>query len=43
MVFAPPPSRYAPAISGELAEAAQRYGLSRLEAAAYERIGVPLV
>jgi hypothetical protein len=30
-------------ISGELAEAAQRHGLTRLEAAAYQRLGVPLV
>ncbi len=32
-----------PVISGELAEAAERYGLTQLEAAAYDRLGVPLV
>jgi hypothetical protein len=32
-----------PEISGELAEAAQRFGMSELEAAAYDRLGVPLV
>jgi secreted PhoX family phosphatase len=39
---APPPGR-APVVSGELAEAAQRYGLTELEAAAYDRLGVALV
>jgi secreted PhoX family phosphatase len=43
MARAAPANEYSPKISGELAEAAQRYGLSRLEAAAYERLGVPLV
>ena len=43
MAVAAPPAHLAPRISGELAEAAQRYGLSTLEAAAYERLGVPLV
>jgi hypothetical protein len=32
----------APRISGELAEAARNLGMSPLEAAAYERLGVPL-
>lgn len=35
--------RNAVAISGELREAAARYGLTELEAAAYDRLGVPLV
>jgi uncharacterized protein len=43
MARAAPANEYSPKISGELAEAAQRYGLSHLEAAAYERLGVPLV
>ena len=42
MAVAPPPKHMTPAVSGELAEAADRYGMSRLEAAAYERLGVPL-
>ena len=42
MAYAPPPARYAPRISGELAEAAERYGLTRLEAAAYASLGVSL-
>jgi hypothetical protein len=33
----------APRVSGELAEAADRHGMSRLEAAAYDRLGVSLV
>jgi secreted PhoX family phosphatase len=43
MAFAPPPSRYAPAISGELADAARRHGLGPLEAAALDRVGVALL
>jgi secreted PhoX family phosphatase len=43
IAHAAPPARYAPKISGELAEAAERSGLTRLEAAAYDRLGVPLV
>jgi uncharacterized protein len=39
---APPPARYAPRVSDELAEAAERYGLTRLEAAAYASLGVSL-
>ena len=42
MAAAAPPRALAPRVSGELAEAAQRHGLGRLEAAAYERLGVPL-
>jgi hypothetical protein len=33
----------APEISGELAEAASLYGMTPLEAAAYNSLGVPLV
>jgi secreted PhoX family phosphatase len=40
---ATPRTEYSPKISGELADAADRYGLTRLEAAAYDRLGVPLV
>lgn len=43
MSYAAPPAELAPQISGELAEAAQRYGMSSLEAAAYDRLGVPLM
>ncbi len=42
MAKAAPPEGFAPRISGELAEAAERYGMSDLEAAAYDRLGVPL-
>jgi hypothetical protein len=42
MAHAAPPARYAPRISGELAEAAERYGLTALEAAAYDCLGVSL-
>jgi secreted PhoX family phosphatase len=42
MAVAPPPAKYAPYISDALAEAADRYGLTHLEAAAYDRLGVPL-
>ncbi len=42
MAFAAPPAALAPRISGELAEAAERHGMSPLEAAAYDRLGVPL-
>ena len=43
LAHAAPRTEYSPKISGELAEAADRYGLTRLEAAAYDRLGVPLV
>jgi hypothetical protein len=43
MAHAAPPAHLAPRISGELREAAERYGLTPLEAAAYERLGVSLV
>jgi secreted PhoX family phosphatase len=42
MGHAAPPARYAPRVSGELAEAAERYGLTELEAAAFDRLGVVL-
>lgn len=42
MAAASPPEHLAPRISGELAEAADRLGLSPLEAAAFDRLGVPL-
>ena len=42
MAKAAPPALLAPQVSGELAEAAQKYGLSILEAAAFERLGVPV-
>jgi uncharacterized protein len=42
MAVAAPPEFLAPKISGELAEAAERYGMSTLEAAAYDRLGVTL-
>ena len=42
MAAATPPDGLGPRISGELADAAQRLGLSPLEAAAYDRLGVPL-
>ena len=40
---ATPPSHLAPSVSGDLLEAAARYGLSPLAAAAYHRFGVPLI
>jgi hypothetical protein len=43
LAHAAPTTEYSPRISGELAEAAERYGLTRLEAAAYDRLGVPLL
>lgn len=43
MAVAAPPETFAPRISGELAEAAEKYGMSPLEAAAYDRLGVNLV
>lgn len=42
MARSAPPAELAPMISEELAESAQRYGMTRLEAAAYDRLGVPL-
>jgi uncharacterized protein len=42
MAVAAPPAHLAPRISGELAEAAQKFGMSPLEAAAYERLGVSI-
>jgi len=43
MSFAAPPAALAPFISGELAEAADRHRLTALEAAAYQRFGVPIL
>ena len=42
MATAAPPADLAPSISGELAEAAGRHGMSLWEAAAFERLGVSL-
>ena len=42
MAVAAPPKELAPRISGELAEVAQRYGMSNLEVAAYDRLGAQL-
>ncbi len=42
MAVAAPPESMAPKVSGELAEAAQKFGMSPLEAAAYNRLGVRL-
>jgi uncharacterized protein len=42
MAVAAPPAHLAPQVSGELAEAAGKFGMSPLEAAAYDRLGVRL-
>jgi hypothetical protein len=42
MSVAAPPEEFAPRVSGELAEAAERHGMGTLEAAALDRLGVPL-
>ena len=42
MAHAAPPPQLAPQVSGELAEAADRYGMSPWEAAAYDRLGVSI-
>jgi uncharacterized protein len=42
MALAAPPEALAPRISGELAEAAARLDMTRLEAAAHRSLGVPL-
>lgn len=42
LAAASPPAGLAPRLSGELAEAAARHGLSPLEAAAFDRPGVPV-
>jgi secreted PhoX family phosphatase len=39
MAHADPPKELRPRVSGELSEAAERYGMSELEAAAYDRLG----
>jgi secreted PhoX family phosphatase len=43
MALAAPPELMKPEISAELAEAAERFRMSELEAAAYDRLGVSLV
>lgn len=43
MSFAAPPAALAPLISGEVAEAADRLRLGTLEAAAFHRLGVPIL
>ncbi len=43
LAHAAPTTKYSPRISGQLAEAAERHRLTRLEAAAYDRLGVPLL
>jgi hypothetical protein len=43
MAAAAPPESMMPVVSDELAEAAEKFGLSTLEAAAYDRLGVSLV
>lgn len=42
MAIAAPPARLAPKVSGELAEAAEKHGMTKLEAAAFDRLGVSL-
>jgi hypothetical protein len=42
MSAAAPPEEFAPRVSGELAEAAAVHGMGTLEAAALDRLGVPL-
>ena len=42
MSVAAPPEAFTPRVSGELAEAAGRHGMNTLEAAAFDRLGVPL-
>ena len=42
MAVAAPPAHLAPSVSREVAEAAERYGMSKLEAAAFVSLGVPL-
>jgi hypothetical protein len=43
MALAAPPEFMKPEISAELAEAAERFRMSDLEAAAFDRLGVSLV
>lgn len=43
MGHAPPPAHFAPQVADKVIEAAQRQGISELEAAAFQRHGVPLV
>lgn len=43
MAFAVPPAHLAPRVSGGVLELAARYGRTPFQAAAYDRLGVPLV
>ena len=43
MSFAAPPAALAPFVSGELREAADRFRLTTLEAAAFQRLRVPVI
>jgi hypothetical protein len=43
MATAVPPAARAPDVSGGLVESAERHGLTRLEALAYDRLGVALI
>jgi hypothetical protein len=43
MSFAAPPRALAPYISGELREAADRLKIGVLEAAAFHRLGIPIL
>ena len=43
MAFAAPPAHLAPRVSGEVLELAAKYGRTLLQAAAYARLGVPLL
>lgn len=43
MALSAPPETMKPEVSGELAEAARRFGMSELGAAAYDRLGLPIV
>ena len=42
MAVAAAPAHLAPSVSGEVAEAAERYGMGKLEAAAFVSLGIPL-
>jgi uncharacterized protein len=43
MAVAAPPESMKPRVSGEVTEAARKFGMSQLEAAAYDRLGISLV
>jgi len=42
MAVSAPPGSMGPRVSGKLAEAAEKFGMSTLEAAAYDRLSVRL-